>query len=72
MLFGRPLQRLAVGGNFAGGLAHSDRPGVRRTHHDAFQDSLATDQRLFTALECRQELQGHQKPPHLAQGIHDC
>ncbi len=43
------------------GLAHGDRPGVRRAHHDAFKHGLAADQGLFTTFERRQKLHGHEK-----------
>jgi hypothetical protein len=34
---------------------------VGRTHHDALEDSLAADQRLFAALEGGKQLDGNQE-----------
>ena len=61
MLFGKPLQRFAVGGNFARRLAARDCPGVRRAHHNALEHGLAADQGLLAALQRGQELDRHQE-----------
>jgi hypothetical protein len=63
MLFGKAFQRFAMAGQFSGGLAASDAPGMRRAHHNAFEHGLAADQRLLAAFEGREKLNADQKAP---------
>ena len=55
VLLGKTRQRHLLGDDFARWLAHRNAIAVRRAHHDAFHDGLASDERLFAALE-----DGHQ------------
>ena len=71
MFFREPLQRLAVGGDFAGRLAAGNCPGVRRAHHHAFKHGLAADQGLLAALKRRQQLHRHQETPPCSQETHE-
>src|SRR5262249_51709217 len=70
MLFRQALQRLAVDGNLATRSAHGNAPGMRGSHHDAFENGLAADKSFLTALQSRQELNGHEKTPYGTQKLH--
>ena len=72
MLFGKPLERFAHGDNFARRLAAGNRPGVRGTHHHAFEHGLAADQSFFPALQRGQKLHGHQETHEISQRTHEC
>ena len=51
-------------------FAHGNAPGVRRTHHDAFEHGLAADQRFFGAFERGKELEDGLESQYLAQRTH--
>src|SRR5215469_12089962 len=70
MLFRQALQRLAVDGNLATRSAHGNAPCMRGAHHDAFENGLAADKSFLTALQSRQELNGHEKTPYRTQKLH--
>jgi hypothetical protein len=63
VFFRGTLERFAHGHHFAGRFAASNRPGVRRAHHHAFENSLAADQRFFATFKGGQKLQ---RPPENA------
>ena len=51
VFFRRAIEGLAQGDHFAGRLAAGDRPGVRRTHHYAFEHSLSANQGFFATFK---------------------
>ena len=72
VLVGRARERFAHGDYFAGGLAAGDGPGMRRTHHDALEDSLAADEGFFAAFKGGEKLHGYQEAHEISQRTHCC
>ncbi len=72
MLFRRTLQGLTHGYHFARRLAAGNSPGVRRTHHHAFEHGLTADQGFFAALKGGKKLHGYQETNEISQRAHVC
>src|SRR5437763_14177899 len=70
MSLGRPLEWLTVGGNFPGGLANRNSPGMGRPHHHAFENGLPADERLLATFQCREQLDSCQKTQILTPTSH--